>query len=304
MFEDNNFGSQTGLNIDTSLLTIHTGDATISATGFNLGTTFGTLFGDEHTNVASFANGLNSDVLILADGAYTVDQLGNFSKDISITSGGTLTVSQQLGMSSLFTTTPSVSLTTTSGNIVLNAGVVASGTVALNSAGTISGNSSGTINATTLTGSSHGATTLNGANVFTNLGAFSTNGNNAFAVTDAHDLTVTGAVNAGTAGLTLTTTGIGDDIFENSTLTGGTVTLASGATISETGGVINATTLTGSSHGTVALNGANVLTNLGGFTTNGNNAFSLTDAHSLNVNGAVNAGTAGITLATTAPPTP
>ena len=99
----------------------------------------------------------------------------------------------------------------------------------------------------------HGATTLNGANVFTNLGAFTTDGNNAFSLTDAHDLTVTGTVNAGTAGLTLTTTGAGDDLFVNSTLTGGTVTLASAATISETGGVINATTLTGSSHGAVTL---------------------------------------------------
>ena len=39
-------------------------------------------------------------------------------------------------------------------------------------------------------------------------------------------------------------------------LTGGAVTLSSAGTINQTGGVINATTLTGSSHGTVALNGA------------------------------------------------
>jgi len=300
-FEDNNFGSQTGLNIDSSLLTIHTGDATISTTGFNLGTTFGTLFGDEHTNVAAFANGLDSDVTILADSAYAVDQLENVHNAVSITSGGTLTVSQQLGMASPFATTPSVSLKTTSGNIVLNAGVVASGTVALNSAGTIGGNSSGTITAGALTGSSHGTVTLTAANIITNLGAFTTSGNNAFAVTDAHDLTVTGAVNTGTAGLTLTTTGGTSDIFVNSTLTGGAVTLVSAATISEnvTTGKVLATTLTGSSHGATTLNGANVLTNLGAFTTNGNNAFSLTDAHSLNVNGAVTAGSAGVTLATT-----
>ena len=194
-----------------------------------------------------------------------------------------------------------MTLTTTgAGSDIIVDNTLTGGTVTLASAATISSNSSGKITATTLTGSSHGATTLNGANMVSNLGAFTTGGNNAFSLTDAHDLTVTGAVNAGTAGLTLTTTGAGSDIMVNSTLTGGTVTLASAATISSnSSGKVTATTLTGSSHGAVTLTAANTITNLGAFTTGGNNAFALTDAHSLNVSGAVNAGTAGLTLATT-----
>jgi len=170
----------------------------------------------------------------------------------------------------------------------------------IDSAATISSNASGKITATTLTGSSHGAVTLNAANAITNLGAFTTNGNNAFAIADAHDLTITGAVNAGTAALTLTTTGTGDDIIVDNTLHGGTVTLTSAATISSnSSGKITATTLTGSSHGAVTLIAANVITNLGAFATNGNNAFAITDAHDLTVTGAVNAGTAALTLTTT-----
>jgi len=45
-------------------------------------------------------------------------------------------------------------------------------------------------------------------------------------------LTVTGAVASGTAALTLTATGSGHDIIVDSTLHGGTVKLASAATIS------------------------------------------------------------------------
>jgi hypothetical protein len=141
--------------------------------------------------------------------------------------------------------------------------------------------------------------TLNAANVFTNLGAFTTGGNYAFSLTDAHDLTVTGAVNAGTGALTLTTTGSGNDIIVNNTLHGGTVKLASAATIaSNSSGKITATTLTGSSHGTVTLNAANKVTNLGAFTTN-NGGFALTDAQALTVTGAANTGTGTLSLKTT-----
>ena len=141
-----------------------------------------------------------------------------------------------------------------------------------------------------MTGSSHGTVALTAANVITDLGAFTTNGNNAFALTDARDLTVTGAVNAGTGDLALTTTGSGSDIVLDNTLHGGTVTLASAATISgNSSGKITATTLTGSSHGAVTLTAANAVTNLGAFTT-AQQRLPLTDAQALIVNGAVNAG--------------
>jgi hypothetical protein len=181
-------------------------------------------------------------------------------------------------------------------------GFVNGGTGTVNLVTTVGGiteSGVGKITAGTLTGSSHGAVTLNAANVITDLGAFTTNGNYAFAMTDAHDLTVTGAVNAGTAALTLTTTGSGHDIIVDNTLHGGMVKLASAATISSnSSGKITATTLTGSSHGAVTLNAANIIANLGAFTTNNGN-FALTDAALLTTTGAVNAGTHAITLATT-----
>jgi len=194
-----------------------------------------------------------------------------------------------------------VTLTSTSGNIALDQNLTtASGTVRLASAGTVAETGAARISAATLAGSSHGSVALNGANLITNLSAFSTGANNAFSLTDAHDLTVAGAVNAGTAGLTLTTTGAGHDILLDKALTGGLVRLASAATISEsTGGKITAATLAGSSVGAVLLNAANVITNLAAFSTGGNNAFALTDAHDLTVTGAVNSGTGALTLTTT-----
>ena len=65
------------------------------------------------------------------------------------------------------------------------------------------------ITATTLTGSSVGGAALNSTNLLTNLGAFTNTGAGGFALTNAQTLTVTGAVDAGTATLGLTTTGAG-----------------------------------------------------------------------------------------------
>ena len=235
---------------------------------------------------------LNSANLIGSVGAFTSS--GGFQ----LTDAQSLTVNGALNATGCCV----VLQTTGSGsNMMIDAAITNTAhTLQLYSGGTISENSAGVLTAAVLTGSSHGATTLNGANMVTNLGAFTTGGNFAFALTDAQDLTVQDAVNAGTAGLTLTTTGTGSGLIVDNTLSGGTVTLVSAATIlSHSPGIINATTLTGSSHGATTLIAASTIANLGAFTTGGNNAFILTDAHSLNVNGAVNAGTAGVTLATT-----
>jgi len=237
---------------------------------------------------------------VTLNGANAINNLAAFTTGsnytFSLTDARDLTVSGAVNAG-----TAGLTLTTTgSGNDIVVNNTLTGSTVKLASAATVGSNSSGKITATTLTGSSHGAVTLNAANTINNLAAFSTGGNYAFSLTDAHDLTVSGAVNTGTAGLTLTTTGSGNGIVVNNTLTGGTVKLASAATIlSNSSGKITATTLTGFSHGAATLNAANVITNLGAFTTGGNYAFAFTDALDLTVTGAVNTGSGALTLTTT-----
>jgi hypothetical protein len=176
------------------------------------------------------------------------------------------------------------------------------GEVKLASAAKIGENSSGDIDATTLTGSSKGTVALaSSKNVITDLGSFSTGGGDPFSLKDDHDLTTTGTVNAGAHTVTLTTTGSGHDIAVDSKLEAAEVKLVSAATIGENGsGDIDATTLTGSAHGTVRLTGAkNTIADLGAFTTGGNLAFALTDDHALTVDGKVDAGTGTLNLTTT-----
>ncbi|WP_235499633.1 hypothetical protein, partial [Frateuria sp. Soil773] len=78
----------------------------------------------------------------------------------------------------------------------------------------------------------------------------------------------------------------------------GTTTLTSGGAISEgAGGTLAAGTLTGSSVGSTALNGANLIGTLGNFDTNG---FGLTNAQALTVTGPVTGGAGAVALGTTA----
>jgi filamentous hemagglutinin family protein len=193
-----------------------------------------------------------------------------------------------------------LTLTTTgSGHDIFVKSKLEGGTVKLSSAATISESNAGAIDAKTLTGSSKGAVTLTSSkNVITGLGAFTTGGN-AFSLTDDHDLTTTGTVNAGSRTVTLTTKGSGHDIAVDSKLEGGEVKLASAATISESNaGDIDAKTLTGSAKGTVKLTSAkNTITDLGALST-GSHAFALTDDHALTVDGKVNAGTGTLDLTT------
>ena len=254
--------------------------------------------------------------------ANVITNLGTFdnttSGDFALTDAATLNVTGALD--DAVSDTGNVTLKTTGSghNIALGANVTTTGAqqVTLTSAGTIS-QSGGIITTGTLTGSSVGNTTLNKANLITDLGAFTTSGGN-FALTNAQPLTVTGTVdtdatpgttNTATAGdLTLTTTGASDNLVLNADLIGHTVTLTSADTIGQSGGIITALTLTGSSVGGTTLNKANKIANLGAFTTSGGN-FALTDAQLLTVSGTVdtdstpgttNTGSAGdLTLTTT-----
>ncbi len=193
--------------------------------------------------------------------------------------------------------TGKLALRTTSGDLVLAAGLTAGTTVTLSSAGTIS-QVAGVITADTLTGSSVDGATLNEANLLTHLGAFSNTGTGDLALTNAQTLNVIGAVDAGTGALALTTTS-GDLALAAGLTAGTTVTLTSAGTINQTAGVITADTLTGSSVGGATLNGANLLTHLDTLINTGTGDFALTNAQTLNVIGAVDAGTGALALTTT-----
>ncbi|MGN2248432.1 hypothetical protein ACFWZ3_17290, partial [Frateuria sp. GZRR35] len=188
----------------------------------------------------------------------------------------------------------STSLVTTTGDLAIN-GAVDGTTTTLTSAGAITEGASGVITADTLTGSSAGATALNGANQVGALGAFTTGGD--FGFNNAQTLTVNNApsANGGLGNLALTTTGPSSDLILASNLTGNTVTLGAGRNINQTGGAISATSLTGHSVGTTSLNGPNQIGGLGSFTAA---SFALTNAQALAVTGTVNGG-ASTALTTT-----
>ena len=201
-------------------------------------------------------------------------------------------------------TNPLAGVTTAGGNILLESGNLAlsqpvntgSGAVSLTSTGTITEPAGGLISAATLTGTSVGGTTLNQTNLLTNLGPFTDGGAGGFALTNGQTLNVTAAIGAGTGGLALTTTS--GNLVLGAGLAGTTVTLTSAGTITEPHGAIFATTLAGNSTGGTTLNNpANGVTNLGPFTNNGAGGLALTNNATLNITGAVDAGTGGLALA-------
>lgn len=225
------------------------------------------------------------------DGNNQVGALGNFSANgFSLNDGQALTVNGSVNGNS------STALTTTSGGIAIN-GTVIGTTVALNSAGPISEGSNG-IQAGTLTGSSIGATTLNGANQIGSLGPFTANN---FSLTDAQALVVNGAVSGGSS-LALTTTSGG--IAINSAVSGTATSLNAAGALSEgAGGSITAATLSGNASGVTTLTGANKVGTLGGFRSL--SGFSFVDDQSLtlsSLNGSsyvVDAGTSPLSIAVT-----
>ncbi len=131
-----------------------------------------------------------------ANGAVTLNginnNIGNFGRfvdlgaDISVTLGATLNLTGEFSAG-----THNLTLTTTGAghDIVLGGNPVTGATVTLTSAGGISQTSAGVITATTLTGQSNGAVTLNGANQISNLGAFTNTGTGAVSITNAGALT-------------------------------------------------------------------------------------------------------------------
>ncbi|HUW54131.1 MAG TPA: filamentous hemagglutinin N-terminal domain-containing protein [Rhodanobacter sp.] len=211
-----------------------------------------------------------------------------------LTVSGTLSLTTVAGALTLDTDLAANALALTSASDLALAHNLTASTVALNSGGTIT-QSAGVIAAGTLTGSSTGDTMLTGANRIGTLGAF--NAAN-FSLTNAQALTVNGPLTVpGTLSLATTSGSLTDntnltsnaltlnaasDLALAHNLTGSTVALNSGGTITQSAGVIAAGTLTGNSTGDTMLTGANRIGTLGTF--NAAN-FSLTNAQALAVNG-------------------
>ena len=83
-------------------------------------------------------------------------------------------------------------------------------------------------------GRRHNAGLSSTSNDITDLDAFTTGGAYNFALTDGHDLTVDGTVNAGSHTIALTTKGSGHDIAIDAKLEGGTIDLVSAGKVTET----------------------------------------------------------------------
>ena len=193
-------------------------------------------------------------------------------------------------------------------NIVgaVNAGT---GTVSLTNVSTgsplvaaITEQAGGSIVAGTLTGSASGSAFFQQpGNLVTNLGAFTETHNANFSFINAKTLNVSGVVDAGTTGfIDIETTGPGSNltIGNNLLAPGASVSLASAGTITQTAGIITASTLGGSSVGGATLTGANLVGTFGAFTNTGGGALSFTDAQALATSGTISSA-GDLTLTTT-----
>ena len=150
-------------------------------------------------------------------------------------------------------------------------GIVTSTTGAANlqASGTITEQSGAAITAGALGGDPIGGATLTQANQVGTFESFSNSGGT-LSFTDARALTVENII-AVAGPVTLTTTGSGSNLSLAGSVqaSGQTVTLVSAGTITETGGVITAATLTGSSVGWVNFPKDNNITNFGPFADTG-----------------------------------
>jgi hypothetical protein len=292
-------GALAGANITLS----SQGDITLSdavtATGTLSLTSLAGAIGQSGTGSLTAAELTGSSLgSTLLDGTNHIDSLGDFSA-----SGFSLTNSQGLSVSGVVDGGSNTTLTTQAGDLTIN-GTLKGTAVTLTSAGAIGEDSAGVIEATTLTGSSQGDTSLGGANLVDTLDNFSAAN---FSLVNAQGLAATGALTTtgGTGSLSLKTSsgtlGLGSDLTGGaisldsadglvltSNITGNTVALmSSGGGISQSAGVITAGTLSGSAAGGVALGQLNQVAALGNFDANG---FSLTNGATLAVNGVVDGG--------------
>ena len=201
--------------------------------------------------------------ITINDGAFTVQgfngapSAGSFSSTAAISTGtGAITIN-------------------TVGAIALGGNLQTSGAAVTLTSGSTITQTGGVITANTLTGTSTGGASLTQNNQVATLAGFTNTGAGGFSFTDTlpAGLTVSTAVNAGTGNLTLTPTGP-LTLTAGLTAATGTVTLDASSTINQTGGVITASSLTGTSTGGASLTQGNQVATLAGFTNTGAGGFS------------------------------
>jgi filamentous hemagglutinin family protein len=231
----------------------------------------------------------------LAQSGNSIDRLNGFANTggggFSLVDAVALTVSGDVsaGAADL-----SISTGGAAQNLILNASLSASGTIALTSSGTIA-QTAGTIAGAGLTGSSAGGATLSQAgNAIATLAGFANTGGGGFNLADGSALTVSSALSAGAGDLTLTT---GSLTLGAALSASGLVTLAAAGAITQSGGTVTGATLAGSSAGgaTLAQSG-NSIGALAGFANAGAGGFTLSDALGLSVTGVVSAGANDLVL--------
>jgi fibronectin-binding autotransporter adhesin len=315
---ENATGSLSGVTLSANALLLPTSDTAFSTLLSNLDTAIGS-----NTALQTFVDDLPNTTINISAANFVVDETLS-ATTLTLQSTGNVTQSAAIDAAAVDLVGTGGHFTLTNGGnfvdtLAANAavvsfaddddltigsvngtnGITATGAVSLAVNGSIS--QTAAIDALSLTGSSFGGTTLNGANLIGTLNAFTNTSIGGFALTDDTSLTVNGAVSAGTGNLSLTTSGAGSKIILDHALTAGaTVDLVSASTITQaSGGVITATTLTGSSSGGTTLGKANLITFLGTFSNAGTGGIALTNGKTLTVNGAVNAGSGNLTLTTT-----
>jgi fibronectin-binding autotransporter adhesin len=227
-------------------------------------------------NVANLKDGTNGGVSLIAGrGLYLQGApIDTGSADLTLSAlGGSLTTAGSLKGNN-------VSLSGSQG-ITLANNVFAAGVLNLASSSGAITQTGGVLNASLLTGSSLGSTTLIQGNQISQLGSFAANG---FSLTNAGALTVTGSLNGN--GSTALTTANGDLTLQGA-VSGTAVSLtANSGAVNQSGGMISAGTLSGSSKGATSLmQGGNAIDSLGNYSSGGD--FSLADRNSLVVSGAL-----------------
>ncbi len=209
-------------------------------------------------------------------GANRVGILGGFTT----TAGFSFVNGQALSVTGPVSDGQQVSLSTV-GPLTLS-GTVSAPVVTLASSNGAITQTGGTIVAGTLSGSSAGATTLGSAgNNVQRLGSFSSTGG--FTLVDQAALNVAGPVTDGTS-ITLSTPGA---LSLSGSLQTGALSLSALA-VTQPGGSVVASSLTGSGQSVALTQRGNQIGTLGNYTTSGD--FSLTDAIPLTVTGTVTAG--------------
>lgn len=219
-------------------------------------------------------------------GANRVGILGGFTTggDFSFTQAGSLAIDHAI---SAHGGAGNVTLTTTgAGSDLTLISSIEGATVSLKAGGALT-QTTGLIHAATLSGQSSGNTTLTGANQVGALGAFTSGGNFSFNNVGSLTLNSTLSAHGGTGQVTLSASGAGANLILATDLSASGLVLTAGGAIRQTGGILTADTLTGTSIGETQLGRNNKIRTLNAFSAA---SFALVNAQALTVTGPVATG--------------